>query len=238
MPELERWVLHRLWELDNQLRTAVDSHDWAGVYPAIHSFCATDLSAFYFDIRKDTLYCDRPDHLRRRAARTVLDHLHRCLATWLAPVLVFTAEEAWTARFGEDASVHLQDFYEVPERWRDDGLAEKWLAIRARRSTATTALEAMRRDGRIGSSLQAAVTLGLPEAEQALLSPAEWAEVLIVSAARVSRAAEPSVATDLAPGDKCARCWKVLPEVGRDHRHATLCLRCTDAVEAITTEVP
>ena len=231
MPELERWVLHRLWELDNQIRTAVDSHDWAGVYPAIHSFCSTDLSAFYFDIRKDTLYCDRPDSLRRCAARTVLDHLHRCLATWLAPVLVFTAEEAWSARFGEEASVHLQDFYAVPERWRDDALAEKWLAIRARRSTATTALEAMRRDGKIGSSLQAAVDLGLPEAEETLLSAPEWAEVLIVSAATTGRSAEASVATSLAPGEKCARCWKILPEVGTQHAHPTLCLRCADAVE-------
>ncbi len=234
MPELERWVLHRLWELDNLVRSAVDSHDWAGVYPAIHSFCSTDLSAFYFDIRKDTLYCDRPDSPRRRAVRTVLDHLHRCLATWLAPVLVFTAEEAWTARFGEDTSVHLQDFYEVPQRWRDEALAERWATIRARRSTATTALEAMRRDGKIGSSLQAAVDLGLPEAEEGLLSAPEWAEILIVSAAKTSRTAEPSVATDLAPGTKCARCWKILPEVGHDHRHPALCLRCTDAVEAAT----
>ena len=101
MPELERWVLHRLTELDAQLRAAVESYDWTGVYPALHDFCADDLSAFYFDIRKDALYCDRPDSLRRRAARTVLDHLHRCLTTWLAPVLCFTAEEAWCARFGE-----------------------------------------------------------------------------------------------------------------------------------------
>ena len=232
MPDLERWVLHRMWEIDAQVKGAVDSHDWAGLYPAIHAFCTTDLSAFYFDIRKDALYCDRPDSIRRRAARTVLDHLHRCLCTWLAPVLVFTAEEAWTARFGEETSVHLQDFVEVPARWRDDALAERWATIRARRSAATTALEAMRRDGKIGASLQASVTLGLPEAEEGLLSSAEWAEVLIVSEARQARAAEATVETGLAPGEKCARCWKILPEVGRVHAHPTLCLRCTDAVEA------
>ena len=101
MPELERWVLHRLTELDARIRAATESYDWTGVYPELHDFCATDLSAFYFDVRKDALYCDRPDSLRRRAARTVLDHLHRCLTTWLAPVLCFTAEEAWGARFGE-----------------------------------------------------------------------------------------------------------------------------------------
>ncbi len=232
MPDLERWMLHRMWEIDAQVKGAVDSHDWAGLYPAIHAFCTTDLSAFYFDIRKDALYCDRPDSIRRRAARTVLDHLHRCLCTWLAPVLVFTAEEAWTSRFGEETSVHLQDFVEVPARWRDDALAERWATIRARRSAATAALEAMRRDGKIGASLQASVALGLPEADEGLLAAAEWAEVLIVSEAKLTRAAEPTVETGLAPGEKCARCWKILPEVGSVHAHPTLCLRCTDAVEA------
>ncbi len=130
MPELERWVLHRLSGLDALLRRAVATHDWAGVYPAIHAFCAADLSAFYFDVRKDALYCDRPDSLTRRAARTVLDHLHRCLATWLAPVLPFTAEEAWVARFGEAASVHLAEFPEVPAAWQDEALALRWEAIR------------------------------------------------------------------------------------------------------------
>ncbi len=99
MPALERWVLHRMAELDLRLRTALERHDWTGVYPDIHAFCAADLSAFYFDVRKDALYCDRTDSPRRRAARTVLDHLHRCLTAWLAPVLAFTAEEAWTVAF-------------------------------------------------------------------------------------------------------------------------------------------
>src|ERR1700748_1503000 len=120
MPELEKWVLHRLTELDARIRAAVQSYDWTGVYPELHNFCATDLSAFYFDVRKDTIYCDRPESMRRRAARTVLDHLHRCLTAWLAPVLCFTAEDAWCARFGEAGSVHLQLFPELPAAWRDD----------------------------------------------------------------------------------------------------------------------
>jgi len=232
MPELERWVLHRLWELNDQLRGAVESHDWTGIYPAIHTFCSSDLSAFYFDIRKDALYCDRPDSVRRRAARTVLDHLHRSLCTWLAPVLVFTAEEAWTARFGEDHSVHLVDFADVPDRWRDDELGAKWATIRARRGEATAALETMRRDGKIGASLQATVSLALPEGEEGLLDSAEWAEVLIVSGASVTRAETAGVVTGIAPGEKCQRCWKVLPEVGHDHGHPGLCRRCADAVES------
>jgi isoleucyl-tRNA synthetase len=233
MPELERWVLHRVAELDAQLRAAVESYDWTGVYPAIHNFCAADLSAFYFDVRKDALYCDRPDSLRRRAARTVLDTLHRCLCTWLAPALCFTAEEAWSARFGEEGSVHLELFPEIPAAWRDEALGAKWAEIREVRRAATVNLEKMRQDGQIGASLQASVTLHTP-AQQALLpDEAAWAEVLIVSQVFFgSESGETIAAADVAEGEKCARCWRVLPEVGSDKRHPALCLRCADAVES------
>ncbi len=231
LPELERWVLHRLSELDALLRRAVATHDWTGVYPAIHAFCAGDLSAFYFDIRKDALYCDRPDAMARRAARTVLDHLHRCLCTWLAPVLVFTAEEAWTARFGEAASVHLQEFYDVPAEWQDEALAMKWGAIRTIRKSVNEALEAERRDGRIRSSLEASLQLGFADGET-WLSEAEWAELCIVSHIDMTLAERASFAVERASGRKCARCWKVLDEVGSVATHPALCRRCADAVES------
>ncbi|MDE2006194.1 MAG: isoleucine--tRNA ligase, partial [Rhodospirillales bacterium] len=228
MPELERWVLHRMTELDARIRAAAESYDWTGVYPELHNFCATDLSAFYFDIRKDALYCDRPDSLRRRAARTVLDHLHRALCAWLAPVLCFTAEEAWVARFGEVGSVHLELFPAPPASWRDDALAAKWARIRERRREATVVLEAMRQKGEIGSSLQAAVAL---TAEDAPLASAEdWADILIVPDVRFVAADAPSAA--VAPGAKCARCWRVLEEVGSQPAHPGLCARCADAVES------
>ncbi len=232
MPELERWVLHRLSELDVLVRDAVKTYDWTGVYPAIHAFCATDLSAFYFDIRKDALYCDRPDSLRRRAARTVLDHLHRSLTTWLAPVLVFTAEEAWTARFGDDVSVHLQDFYDIPAAWRDDGLAAKWTRIRELRREVTIDLEAMRKANTIGSSNQAAVRLAFAPGEDRLLSEAEWAEVLIVADVKFAAGADDTLATSVAEGEKCVRCWRVLTEVGSVAAHPSLCRRCADAVDS------
>ena len=152
MPELEKWVLHRLSELGARIAAAVQSYDWTGVYPELHNFCATDLSAFYFDIRKDAIYCDRPDSLRRRAARTVLDHLHRCLTTWLAPVLCFTAEEAWCARFGEQDSVHLQLFPALPGEWRDDALAARWK--RSARSAAGSPSRSRRRAAPIRSALR------------------------------------------------------------------------------------
>jgi isoleucyl-tRNA synthetase len=232
MPELERYVLHRMTELDAKIRAAVESYDWTGVYPEIHNFCATDLSAFYFDIRKDAVYCDRPDSLRRRAARTVLDQLHRCLCTWLAPVLCFSAEEAWTARFGEQDSVHLHLFPTMPHGWRDDALAAKWEQLRAIRRRITVPLEEARRANVIGASLQASVTLKLAPDEAELLSPDEWAELAIVSEVRtVAGDGDDLAEIALAPGRKCDRCWRVLPEVGTNRAHPTLCLRCTGAVE-------
>ncbi|MFC3126977.1 isoleucine--tRNA ligase [Pseudoroseomonas globiformis] len=244
LPELERWVLHRLSELDARMRKAVADYDWNGVYPELHAFCATDLSAFYFDIRKDSLYCDAADNPRRRAARTVLDVLHRCLTAWLAPVMPFTAEEAWLARFpSEDGSVHLQGFPEIPAEWRDEALAAKWDTIRGIRRAVTGVLEKARASGDIGSSLQAAPVLHLPEELLPLLPPAQWAELCITSDLRLTTTpapeaaqmaeSQPGVAALFAPaaGGKCERCWRVLPEVGSSAAHPGLCLRCEAVVE-------
>jgi isoleucyl-tRNA synthetase len=236
LPELERWVLHRLSELDARLRAAADPSSplrfaWTGVYPEIHAFCAADLSAFWFDIRKDAFYCDRPDSHRRRSARTVADILHRTLTLWLAPVLVFTAEEAWLARFpSESDSVHLQDWPAIPPAWRDEALGRKWARIRDLRSLVTAELERARAAGAIGASLQAAPVLALPEADRALLSPEAWAEVCITSGFALEPADTPSARFAAAPGHKCDRCWKVLPEVGQSKAHPTLCRRCEAAV--------
>jgi isoleucyl-tRNA synthetase len=149
-PELEQLILHRLSELNELIETALRTHDWTGVYPAIHNFCATDLSAFYFDIRKDSLYCDRPDSEKRCACRTVLDILHRCLTAWLAPALPFTAEEAWQSRFGGNSSVHLSLF----------PVLETTSSLRAERSNPDSAamisepglLRSARNDGEAGGA--------------------------------------------------------------------------------------
>jgi isoleucyl-tRNA synthetase len=246
LPELERWLLHRLTELDAKIRRAVETHDWTGVYPEIHQFCATDLSAFYFDIRKDALYCDASDAPRRRAARTVLDVLNRCLCAWFAPVLVFTAEEAWLARFPDQGgSVHLLDFPFVPGGWKDEALAAKWARLRDVRRAVTGALERARVAQEIGSSLQAAPVLHVAPADAALLSPDLWAELCITSGFALSTEAAPSdafVADGVAdaaavfhpaPGVKCDRCWRVLPDVGECSAHPTLCRRCDAVVEAL-----
>ncbi|GBQ82400.1 isoleucyl-tRNA synthetase [Acetobacter malorum DSM 14337] len=245
LPELERWVLHRLTDLGGLMTRAVETHEWVGVYPALHGFCTTDLSAFYFDIRKDTLYCDAPSSLTRRAARTVLDHLHRCLTTWLAPVLVFTAEEAWTARFGDGESVHLQAFPDLPAEWSNPELDERWTRLRAVRRIITTEIEGARRDGTVGSSLQAQVELTLSEEEAGEFAGVNWSELAIVSHVDVLVAPQSSSVyvegeeggelhgapvVRPAEGEKCARCWKVLPETGTRDGAPGLCLRCADVV--------
>src|SRR5262249_54885291 len=155
MPELERLMLHRLAELDELVRRAYADFDYKRIFAALSHFMTTDLSAFYFDIRKDALYCDPISSQTRKAALTVLDQLFRCTVIWLAPMLCFTAEEAWCERHrAADASVHLELFPDVPAGWRDEALAEKWSKVRHVRRIVTGAIEIERAQKRIGSSLE------------------------------------------------------------------------------------
>jgi isoleucyl-tRNA synthetase len=238
MPELERWVLHRLTELDRTVRRSIADYDFHELFTALHNFCAVDLSAFYFDVRKDRLYCDAADDPQRRATRTVLDQTFDCLVRWLAPILCFTAEEAWLARHGDSPgrSVHLELFAQVPAEWGDPELGQRFKALREVRGVVTGALEVERAAKRIGSSLQAAVDISVDDARG--VDGIDWAEMCITSAAnvRVGGAPEdaftlpgvPSVAVVVkeAPGERCGRCWRVLPEVGEIAGHDDLCRRC------------
>jgi isoleucyl-tRNA synthetase len=241
MPELERWVLHRLAELDRTVREGYAAFDFQGVFQAVFTFATVDLSAVYFDIRKDALYCDG-DTPRRRATRTVLDLLFHRLTTWLAPILVFTMEEVWLERFpGEDSSVHLQDMPETPEAWRDEALAAKWATIRKVRRVVTGALEVQRREKVIGASLEAAPVVHVDAATKVLLDGVDFADLCITSDITVSDAAAPEAAFRIddvpgvavvfarAEGEKCQRCWKILPDVGQ-HAHDGVCGRCNSAL--------
>jgi isoleucyl-tRNA synthetase len=230
MPELERLMLHRLAELDGIVRQAYADFDYKRIFAALAAFMTADLSAFYFDIRKDTLYCDPASSVKRKACLTVLDHLFRCTVTWLAPMLCFTAEEAWASRFGEGApSVHLQLFPEVPASWRDDELADKWRKIRTVRRVVTGALEIERAQKRIGSSLEAHPVVHVSdEALYEAAADCDLAEVCITSAATLVQGEGPAdafrlpdvkgvaVVSNLAEGSKCARSWKVLTDIGAD----------------------
>ncbi|NNE87741.1 MAG: class I tRNA ligase family protein, partial [Silicimonas sp.] len=243
MPELERWVLHCLAELDEKVRDGYTAYDFQGVFRTIFEFATLDLSSFYFDIRKDALYCDADASLERRAARTVLDILFHRLTTWLAPVLVFTMEEVWLERFpGDESSVHLTDIPDTPSAWKDEALAEKWARIRRVRRVVTAALEVQRQDKTIGSSLEAAPTVYVNDADTlADLKSLPLADLCITSAVTLQEDTAPSEAFTLpdiadigvvfakASGEKCQRCWKILPDVGT-HAHAQTCARCNDAL--------
>ena len=245
MPELERWVLHRLWELDRIVRRSLDRYDFHTLFTALHNFCAQDLSAFYFDVRKDALYCAPRADPVRRAARTALDALFSCLTAWLAPILCFTAEEAWRARQGEDAdSVHLRLFPDPPEAWRADALARRWEGVRRIRRVVTGAIEVERAAGRVGSSLQTSPEIHLDDAGAALLDGIDMAEIAITSGVALRAGPAPADAFTLpdapgvgvvvrpAEGAKCQRCWRVLPDVGAVEAHPDICRRCAGAVAA------
>jgi isoleucyl-tRNA synthetase len=211
-----------------------------------------DLSAFYFDVRKDSLYCDRPDSVTRRSVRTVLDHLFSCLTAWLAPVLCFTTEEAWLSRYGADGpvpSVHLRTFVDIPQGWASPELAAKWDVVRDVRRVVTGALELERSAKRIGSSLQASPVVTVTPEVHAIMAGVDLAEVAITSDIRVIEGPVPEgaftledvagvgVVSAMAEGEKCERCWKVLPEVGGDPEHPTVCNRCADAVDHMAEAV-
>jgi len=220
-PELERLMLHRLAELDAQIRAAYAAYDYKKVVALLAGYMTGDLSAFYFDIRKDALYCDPPSSGKRRAALATIEEIFRRVATWLAPILVFTAEEAWLARYEDAASVHLEPFPQTPQAWRDEALARKWESVRLIRSVVTGALEIERAQKRIGSSLEAAPVVFVADpALRAALEGIDFAEVCITSDIRIEAAEGPADAFRLpeakgiavvpqrAKGVKCARSWK------------------------------
>jgi isoleucyl-tRNA synthetase len=230
MPELERLMLHELTEQHAAVRHALETFDYKRVFATLIPFMTIDLSAFYFDIRKDALYCDPISSGKRKACLTVLDHQFRCLVTWLAPMLCFTTEEAWLSRYpSPDGSVHLELLPEIPRGWADATLAAKWDKVRAVRRVVTGALELERAAKRIGSSLEAAplVYVSDPDLFAALLD-IDLAEVCITSGATLVEGDGPAeafrlddvkgvaVVPKLAEGRKCARSWKVLTSVGSD----------------------
>ncbi len=243
LPEPEAWVLHRLAELDATVRTGYAAYDFQGVFQSIFTFATSDLSAFYFDLRKDALYCDPVDSPTRRACLVVMDALFHRLTTWLAPLLPFTMEDVWLSRFpSEGDSIHLHDFPATPADWLNPELAAHMHTLRTLRRVVTGALEVERRAKTIGASLEAAPVVHLDAERAALIHSSEdFATLCITSAITLTTAPAPEGAfTDadvpgvavvfaMATGQKCGRCWKILPDVGQ-HAHPGTCKRCNDAL--------
>ena len=224
-------MLHRLTELDKVVRQKTESYDFHAIFTQIHDFCNGDLSAFYFDIRKDTLYCDSPASIERRACRTVMDKVLQCLISWIAPILCFTADEAWMAYRGdENDSIHLHEYAAPVKAWQNPELGEKWAAIRALRSQITTALEAARNDGLIGGSLSAYIRVQTSAETAALLEGLDLASLCITSSAElIAGTGETKIEVRRADGGKCARCWKHFSEIPEDN-DSDICTRCQTVV--------
>ena len=240
MPPLERFILHRLFELDRKVRAAYASYEFEPVVKALGDFCSNDLSALFFDIRRDVLYCDPPQRLRRRAARTVMAAVFERLTIWLAPILAFTGEEAWATAHPGAGPNALRVFPETPAGWENPAEAARWARVERVTRVVTGALEVERRDKRIGSALEAAPRVHIADPSLiAAFAGLDPAEVFRTSAAtlvdgegpagafRLDDAGEVAVEALAADGHKCARCWRVLPEVKAP---AFLCERCEEAV--------
>ncbi|OOO27350.1 isoleucine--tRNA ligase [Agrobacterium salinitolerans] len=246
LPELEKLVLHRLSELDGVVREGYDGFEFKKIARALVDFANVELSAFYFDIRKDTLYCDAPSSLKRRAALSVIAKLFDCLVSWLAPMLPFTTEEAWLSRYPDAESVHLVQFPEIPAEWKNDALEAKWEKIRKVRTVVTGALEVERREKRIGSSLEAAPVVHIADADLlAALKGQDFAEICITSAIsvvgdegpadgfRLPEVAKVVVEQKLAEGAKCARSWRITTDVGSDPEYPDVSARDAAALREL-----
>lgn len=246
MPELERYMLHRLREVEAQINEAYKGFDYKRIMASLNAFLTGDLSAFYFDIRKDTLYCEPLSSLSRKAALTVIDEIFRRVTLWIAPILCFTAEEAWLARYPEALSVHAAVFEPTAPNWSDETLAARWRVIRAVRRVVTGALEIERANKRIGSSLEAAPQVFIAdEAPRSLIASCDFADICITSqieikagqgpddAFRLSDVADVGVVFAPAQGKKCARSWRFSPLVGSDAEYPDLTPRDAQAMREL-----
>ncbi|MCF6321326.1 MAG: class I tRNA ligase family protein, partial [Rhizobiaceae bacterium] len=246
MPELERLMLHRLVELDEIVRKGYDDFDFKRIFAQLFNFMTVEMSAFYFDIRKDALYCDAPSSMRRKASLQVVGILFENITKWMAPMLPFTMEECWQSRDENAGSIHMEQFSKISAEWRDDELAKKWQKIRRVRRVVTGALEIERREKRIGSSLEAAPVVYINDNElMTALEGQDFAEICITSQIEVKTGKAPdsaftidevqnvAVVPALASGNKCARSWRVLPEVGSDPDFPDLSLRDANAMREL-----
>ncbi|MDO1581171.1 isoleucine--tRNA ligase [Rhizobium oryzicola] len=246
LPELEKLMLHRLSELDQLVRKAYDDFDFKRIVRALSDFANVELSAFYFDIRKDTLYCDAPSSLKRRSALFVIRKLFDCLVLWFAPMMPFTTEEAWLSRDPSATSVHLEQFPAIPSEWANEAVSEKWKHVRTVRRAVTGALEIERKEKRIGSSLEAAPVVHVADAELLkALDGLDFAEICITSdisvvagegpadAFRLDDGTKVAVEPKLAEGTKCARSWKITKDVGSDPDYPDVSARDAQALREL-----
>ena len=238
-PELEKYVLHRLWEINKIIIDCINNFNFHLMFMTLLNFCTNDLSSFYFDIRKDTIYCDSINSKKRKAARTLLDILFNSLVRWFAPSLVFTCEEAWASR-GNQSSIHLEEFSKIEENFKNEKLNNKWEIIRNIRKVVTGALEKKREERIIGSSLEASIEIYVDKKIKPIIEDIDFAEISITSNAKLLEKNSSTkgfilenykdiiVNIKKADGKKCNRCWKISEEVKNDN---DICNRCDDIIK-------
>jgi isoleucyl-tRNA synthetase len=250
MGELDRFILHRLYQVTKKAVTAYDTYEFHTIYHALHNFCVVDLSAFYLDIIKDRLYTSPPASPERRDAQTVMAVILDTLVRIMAPLLPFTAEEIYAHMPpGKDKkeSVHMASMAVADPQWENRDLSDKWTWILSLRSEVTKALEAARKDKLIGHPLDAAVEIRLPETElkgfvQNLDMP--LADIFIVSSAVLKDTLDSEafqsreiagleIAVKKAAGEKCERCWRFSQTIGQDDQYPEACDRCASALNQI-----
>ena len=228
--ELEKWILHRVSEISLSVKQKTEKYQFHSLYTEIHNFCTIELSSFYFDIRKDLLYCGDPKSIERRGCRTVLDILFNCITSWLAPIICFTAEEAWQTRIKDPKqSIHLREHPEIPEEWFDAELSKKWDRIRKIRSIVQSEIEEARNKNILKSSLQAKPQIKMNKIDKMLFKNINAADIFITSNVVFLDSEDdlPEVEIKIADGEKCDRCWKILPEVKKNNG---LCSRCISLI--------
>lgn len=229
---VDRWILHRLQQVVEECRAAYEAYEFHKVYHALNQFCAVDLSSLYVDITKDRMYCDAPESPRRHATQTAMRTVLEAMIKLLAPILTFTAEEAW-GYLGQGGSVHLQEFPEAAAPWRDDGAAHAVEELLRLRGVIGQAVEQARQEKLIGNALEAAVVLRCDTAAIANLPKEQLEEFFILSDLRLEQSETTSASITKTPYEKCARCWRHREAVGKIAAHPDLCERCSQVVEQL-----
>ena len=240
LPDLEKYILYRIWEVDNMIKTSINSNNYHKIYKELLIFCSNDLSSFYFDIRKDCLYCDEEESDKRKACRSTLKIIFNFLTSWFAPILCFTSEEAWLSdNFKNKESIHLQEFPKTDNNWKNSNIKEKWKEIINVRKVVTSAIEIQREKKVIGSSLEASVELKVPVKTKNLFIDIDLNDLFIVSSVEIVEKLsgnffnlegikEVGVKIKKAEGIKCERCWVISNEANNDQK---LCGRCQKVIK-------
>ncbi len=236
-PELEKYLLHRLWEVDQLVKTCVNSFNFHLMFTTLLNFCSNDLSAFYFDIRKDVIYCDNQSSQKRRSSRTLLNIIFNYLVRWFAPSISFTTEEAWKA-MGNTTSIHLEDFLSCDILYKNNNINEKWSVVKNIRKVATGAIEKIREEKIIRSSLEAHLDIYVTKEIFKVIQDIHFNEIAITSSFKINIIDENTVGFELqdipntkvkaskVDGKKCQRCWKYEDDLIEDE----ICKRCHDAI--------